>query len=497
MFGNELILRRPYAYTVPQENMSTIFLNQMGSPDFYKFNIWVQSQLYVNPILKPYTTELTAMRSSESLSENRWDGEPFNITFIDGEVLKIQKGTKIMKILGKIAMKCGCPQNDFENFRLWHSRILNQRTLDGELCLSIHPLDFMTMSDNNDNWSSCMGWISNSESPGDYRSGTIEMLNSPYVIIAYLHNPAHTMDADLTDWEWNSKKWRELFLVQDGLISEIKGYPYQDKNLTNTVLMWIKELASEHLGWEYDSDEVNTKNVFSMENFEGGKFSFDTTQHMYNDMNALEIHRARVNRKVLPKYSTNSYVDSSEPQYNIINMYHIEYGGKMTCMCCGNSYGLFKECNVFCSDCEQGEYCARCGHWIGGDEYWVDELEGPLCEECYEDEASYDSLTEEPHLIDNMEEIYLKVGEDDDDRFIFSDYAIFVYEPQDNSDFERIFGIDYPYCIKNEYGSKVLYVDADEVRDREYVEELFNVNLDDIDRNGYRVWTCAVSQVIG
>ena len=38
------------------------------------------------------------------------------------------------------------------------------------------------MSDNNSGWESCMSWRNN----GCYRRGTVEMMNSPYVIVAYL-----------------------------------------------------------------------------------------------------------------------------------------------------------------------------------------------------------------------------------------------------------------------------------------------------------------------
>ena len=75
----------------------------------------------------------------------------------------------------------------------------------------------MTMSDNANNWSSCMRWTDRSGGVdhGDYCAGTLECMNSPYIIIAYLHNPKHSFELslyDCNDWQWNSKQWRELFI---------------------------------------------------------------------------------------------------------------------------------------------------------------------------------------------------------------------------------------------------------------------------------------------
>ena len=183
---------------------------------------------------------------------------------------------------------------------MWHSRILNQKYMDGELCLSIHPLDYMTMSDNDNNWDSCMKW----NGVGDYRCGTVECMNAPNVLIAYLHNPDHPMNPfTFKDWKWNSKKWRELFIVNEEVISEVKGYCFQDESLTNTILMWIKELAEKNLGWTYDNDEINIQETIPWENDADMCFRFYPGKYMYNDIGTLEKHRARINRQKLGKYN--------------------------------------------------------------------------------------------------------------------------------------------------------------------------------------------------
>ena len=130
-------------------------------------------------------------------------GEPFEVNLPDGKILKVQKGTKPLRVLAKMAQAFNL--EGFEEFRLTHSRILNQKKMTGELCLSIHPMDFMTMSDNNSNWESCMSW----SDYGCYRRGTVEMMNSECVVVAYLRAKEDMKVSE--DLYWNNKKWRCWF----------------------------------------------------------------------------------------------------------------------------------------------------------------------------------------------------------------------------------------------------------------------------------------------
>jgi hypothetical protein len=100
----------------------------------------------------------------------------------DGSKVTITLGMKFMKALGKVVEAYNLDQEMFEEFRIAHSQILNDKKLSGRLCLSIHPLDYMTMSDNESDWGSCMSW----REGGCYRRGTVEMMTSPVVVVAYL-----------------------------------------------------------------------------------------------------------------------------------------------------------------------------------------------------------------------------------------------------------------------------------------------------------------------
>lgn len=120
------------------------------------------------------------------------------------------------------------------------SRLLQaQRIEGGELHLSIHPIDFMTASDNLHSWTSCMSWVNS----GCYRTGTVEMMNSKYVACAYVCKKDDVMHIGSDYYTCNNKLWRAwVYLLGDGE-TRIVGvnYPYYNAEWTAMVLDWLRE----------------------------------------------------------------------------------------------------------------------------------------------------------------------------------------------------------------------------------------------------------------
>ena len=102
-----------------------------------------------------------------SFFEDKPFGNSVTVT-VNGTKVTMSEGQKIMKLVGNIARALDM-QEQFERFRIAHSMVFNQKRVNGNLCLSIHPLDFATASDNNNNWDSCMSWMTG----GCYRLGTV------------------------------------------------------------------------------------------------------------------------------------------------------------------------------------------------------------------------------------------------------------------------------------------------------------------------------------
>lgn len=277
------------------------------------------------------------------------------LKYAKGEkILTVKAGEKMMRLIPKVLKFMYDKTFDFEDFRLEHSRILNERTLSGELYLSIEPLDFLTMSDNDSNWTSCMNW---SRGHGCYRAGTLEMMNSPCVLIAYL---AASKPMELFDEKWNNKKWRSLVIVDEDFVITVKGYPYQNESLSKAVVSWIAELAEKNLGWVYPNE---TKVMDDCERF--------TTEVMYNDFCTCPHYY----RGELPTY------------YN--------YSGTCACAWCGRSFYPPEESFVLCDDCEPIFQCENCGEWYHEDCLVYDKNGECFCKDCYEENYTMDYFTGE------------------------------------------------------------------------------------------------------
>lgn len=290
--------------------------------------------------------------TANQLATNRYEG-PEVILTRDDKKFKFSSGAKLLKVLSKILDFYDFPEDTkrlYEDYRIKHSQILNEKNIKGELCLSIHPLDYITMSMNECGWRSCMAW----DDEGEYRRGTVEMMNSDCVVVAYLKSSVNMSNG------WNSKRWRELFIVNRDLILGIKGYPFWSSSLELEVLKWLKELSPA----TYD-DKLYT--------LEDGRYVIDTdleifpeTEAMYNDIYAKH----------------NLYL---APWLLDEDQYTINYSGASQCLACGSCDKWFdSESYLACEDCYEVYHCYNCGDPFE-DKDCLYEVNGNLyCEYCFD-----------------------------------------------------------------------------------------------------------------
>lgn len=311
----------------------------------------------------PEADQLETLDDVESLFYNLYNGENFILSF-EEKSLRINTGCKVSKLLGKIVKTWPSyfSQEDYEEFRIAHSQFTNQNKLTGNLCLSIHPFDYITMSDNDEGWDSCMNW----RESGDYRMGTVEMMNSPCVVEAYL-SAAEPMTEHYGSFtfSWNSKKWRQLFIVTPQVIMGIKPYPYINDELTGQVLKWLKQLAQNNCGWGPYSDNLtqirNREKVQVSDDGRTIEFRFSTF-HMYNDIYSEH-----------PGYVSKSFMGPT---------FYLNYSGENECMICGTLMEGEKE--VSCQQCNGKYCCSECGDIIYEDEAIFDSNGNPYCSYCAE-----------------------------------------------------------------------------------------------------------------
>lgn len=387
MFGEKLILTKHISCKKSQRELEADIDNMLtdyeskGRLFFKSYTNW--SNDFWDKNRKLYY-DLRDLMSFTSLSSNVYCYSTFSIPLPDGKKLTVNSGCKTSKILGKIAAAFNL--EGYEDFRVAHSMCLNQKNIEGEICLSIHPLDYMTMSDNTCDWSSCMSWMGG----GDYRQGTVEMMNSPCVVVAYLKsNSKLPLDGY---YEWNSKKWRQLYIVDNDVIMSIRQYPYDNDDLDTFCLRWLYDLSEKHYGFGTFHPQMcklrnGTDNYLAF--LDRSVFCHFSTSFMYNDV-YLEH---------------NAFVRTGVKDINI------HYSGVSECMCCGavieEDPDEIPTSTLLCANCGNFRHCEECGRTISDDDYyWVDN--NCICADCYNNYTTECDWCGEYHFIDNMIKVYLK-----------------------------------------------------------------------------------------
>lgn len=324
---------------------------------------------------------LNRLMNITNLVNNRFDNEPFTIPMPNGKKMQIQTGAKVMRILSKIASAYNI--EGFEEFRLAHSLVLNQKKVKGTLTLSIHPLDYMTMSDNECGWDSCMSW----REEGCYRQGTVEMMNSACVVVAYL-NAQEPME--IGNSEWTNKKWRQLFIVTPELIFSVKAYPYHSDFLTLGVMEWLANLAERAWGFRPSTEEPIVYGDT------GQKHLSFITCYMYNDVGTAPKHYLYYNK---------DWLQEREEEHKTTWTYFVKYSGPSQCMCCGSQTNDFcGEQSLVCDECEHTLKCADCGCYLDEEHAYEfgDEL---YCEDCYCDHVGVCDCCDENVAVENLYDI--------------------------------------------------------------------------------------------
>lgn len=373
LFGDKLILERPIEYNRNEDelrrDMSDVIENN------YEF-VHVFANRLANYMLREdyeygdsdaanvYRALTRGVRDAYTLCENRLmlgynrttDKEimSFTIDFNDGRKVNVQRGMKLTRAISQIC-QCMDMSEDWERFRIAHSQVLNQKKLKGTLCLSIHPLDYATASDNDNGWSSCMSW----REDGCYRMGTVEMMNSPMVICAYLKSNKQAMN--IAGEEWNSKKWRAWIIVNKDVILCNRHYPYHQAEFAKQAIQWVRDLVGELYGWTYD--EIH-------EDFYGYMRDVDCeiefiTNYMYNDLGGDDVIGCL--------------------NQNHHNPGQICFSGPAECMVCGKEipYDVQGADQLECLDCRHELCCAHCGSELGEDDAYYGPDGEPMCYDCW------------------------------------------------------------------------------------------------------------------
>ena len=447
LLGNKLMISNEVSIEAPREYLESELSNLMDRSEGRRFYNWFRDlgwELYENDY--ELRDGFWSIMSFKNLIDNRVHGEGWKFKMKNGKVIQVPHGSKPMKALAKIAEEYGKTE-EFEEFRLAHSRILNIKKIEGELVISIHPLDFMTMSDNASGWSSCMSW----KECGCYRRGTVEMMNSDIVVVAYLKGK---QDMKVPGGYWNNKKWRQLFIVDHDFMAGVKPYPYYCDELTKTVMETLEQLAKVNWGKDY-------MGIIKYDMDEGHVALNDTYYHIYFETNTM-------------------YNDLENVEYTYVNLasdierkrIFCNYSGVENCMYCGRLEEYdYDACDpeglLVCCECYQTVCCYVCGDCHDIDS--MVEVDGHMvCEYCYERNTCETVDDNEYHLEDDVTYIHLTGTKE---GLHWSNERIPVWSAYDSDFIKENFNIN-----EFHYSDGTYYVTVDECKPHGL--ELFGFNID-------------------
>lgn len=273
--------------------------------------------------------------------------------FKDSHTLTLDGHRKFFKFANQFLTLCGstCNLSLVEEIRLAQSQVSSNRILKGTLRLSTRPEDFLSLSEDTSNWTSCLAMTSHR---GDYRAGCLEMMTSPYTILA-------TVESN------HRKYWRQIVLLTPYAIIALRGYPYTVPQVTSQVLSLVAAAAKRSLDWDYNPQLCYTKSPdFAVS---GGTLTL-TTNRMYND---TYLGGYYLIGKTLPS-----------------STYEINYSGPAYCLSCGAPLELSipdfgYEGEVLCSSCSHRKICSCCGEMKDLDSLLFDKsLDDYICFYCDE-----------------------------------------------------------------------------------------------------------------
>lgn len=284
------------------------------------------------------------------------------------------------------------------------SRYMQENKIEGYLYLSVHPLDYLTMSETNEGWHSCHSL------DGSYRGGNLNYMVDGTTIVAYL---ADEENKKLRAFEgsgltWNSKKWRVLlhYNKENEAIYLNKQYPYSCNALAEKAI----EEVEHYLCFQYHTlalpigirefkgpdgaDRFSTSQIFFGSRVFYSEDIIDRSEYLgYSDLHTGSNYLPTAALVFAERSKLwESFHDSLIEEYRSVKkLCGIKIGKYALCPCCGKDLITVNGSVLLCDDCilqhnvedDFFETCYDCGRRVYSDERHVDESGHIRCKRCY------------------------------------------------------------------------------------------------------------------
>lgn len=325
--------------------------------------------------------------AADFVASNDYEGFFSNRITIDNEKLalfypakkELRQGMRLFKALKYFI----ADKDELEFFQNKASEYIQKDKICGNLYISVHPLDFLTSSENNNNWRSCHALS------GAYCAGNLSYILDSCTAICYIASPEEEQLVNLPQGLlWNSKRWRTLaYFNQQDYTSVMLNihYPFDLPPANKLIFdaLGLKNISSTRY---LERKEKNVATDIVFDDVEHSKIKVE------NGENAINFNDITMTyRKIAPVIATNK-----------INTVHdlFTIGHKTPCIRCGHTnkhsesfycypcrerLGMLNPDKMF-EDC----YCAICGipvdYYLG---YRIDD--SYYCRDCF-DKAKYGDI---------------------------------------------------------------------------------------------------------
>lgn len=313
---------------------------------FCRFTIDATSRFYVQRFIL------------EQGVEAFWDNKT-KVDFTTKDDRVIKAGTKMSKCLKHFIED----KRVLNEVQIEYSKYLQDSKFSGTLVMSVHPLDFLSSSENNHNWRSCHAL------DGEYRCGNLSYMLDKHTIICFVKS---TKEEKLPNFpfEWNSKKWRVLLHMREdaNLVMAGKQYPFENAELLEILFdKTIKEIYN--VNWN-DKWVKPPKELIC--------------QMMEDSLGSLHFNDCLLSSSYSRPYIRYEMSQILSPVKQEDKMF---IGDAVECLDCGKGMISLSSC-MRCEECGGYTYCDCCGEAeFPGDLY---ELNGELmCERCYDENVMY------------------------------------------------------------------------------------------------------------
>jgi|GEM_PF-5493896 len=393
LLGNNL------TYKIPIEEDGEIFHGMIkqthdADPNNFSWYLTVLNREFLIDILNcpSNATSLNDLFSLETFLNKTTVND---ITFYLPDEFILKKGIKPMKGLQKVVKQITPLLNDksvkaiekcVENIRIGASKITqNTWTSDTYLYFSIHPMDYITMSDNDNGWSSCMNWIN-----GSICLGTYELMTSPNVIICYIAKENSNISFGKGDslCTWNNKIWRCLFVADENYIISGKNYPNENKTYTDFAMKQLLKLYNSCSAYSPMVDRP-------VRDYDRHEDVIINTCYMYNDFEESNYSYYRIVDRVKAEPSNNQW--RSDEDYN--DRITLDIYGEVYCLECGQElvrgdnhstyYGNTTNRDFICERCYRDLHsnlnmsCTNCDRNITNENKVIKIEDKKYCLDCF------------------------------------------------------------------------------------------------------------------